>query len=147
MNILEGADTSSLCYVSGSNPFLYNIREPKYKQNDMKHPISRPKINQYLKCLTFKSNFDFLISWPPRYCTEMFFVLQTELQIHLGTFFWTPCIWYSHKIKRSCLCVLHCIDIFVAQNQFKLFQDPFNYLWPLGQKLAIFKYHQNTPCG
>ena len=26
-------------------------------------------------------------------------------------------------------------------------KSPFFVLWPLGQKMAIFKYHQNTPCG
>ena len=30
-----------LWHVSSSTPFLYNIREPKYKQNYMGHQISR----------------------------------------------------------------------------------------------------------
>ena len=46
MNILVGGDTSFLWYVSGSTPFLYNIREPKYKQNNMRHQNSRKNINQ-----------------------------------------------------------------------------------------------------
>ena len=29
----------------------------------------------------------------------------------------------------------------------KTWNSPFFVLWPLGQKMGIFKYHQNTPCG
>ena len=61
MNILEGGDSSFIQYVSGSNSLVYNIREPKYKQNNMSYKISRQIINQNLKFLIAISNFDFLI--------------------------------------------------------------------------------------
>ena len=43
-DILDGWDVSHfkgyiLRHVSSSNPFLNNIREPKYKQNNMGHQI------------------------------------------------------------------------------------------------------------
>ena len=46
MNISEGWDISHfkgdiLRRVLSSNPFPYNIREPKYKQNNMEHQISK----------------------------------------------------------------------------------------------------------
>ena len=46
MNISEGWDISQfkghiLRRVLSSNPFPYNIREPKYKQNNMEHKISK----------------------------------------------------------------------------------------------------------
>ena len=47
------------------NPFLYNIRELKYKQNNMAHLISRQKIKQYLKVQIMISNFEFLVSQRP----------------------------------------------------------------------------------
>ena len=65
MNILVGGDTSFLWYVSGSTPFLYNIKEPKYKQNNMGHQNSRKNINQYLKFEDMISNFDLSISRIP----------------------------------------------------------------------------------
>ena len=63
--ILLGGDTSFLWYVPGSTSFVYNLREPKYKQNNMRHQNSRKKINQYLKFLIMISNFDFFISRLP----------------------------------------------------------------------------------
>ena len=65
MNILVGGDTSFFWYVSGSTPFLYNIKEPKYKQNNMGHQNSRKNINQYLKFEDMISNFDLSISRIP----------------------------------------------------------------------------------
>ena len=46
MNISEGWDISHfkgdiLRHILSSNPFLYNKREPKYKQNNMEHQISK----------------------------------------------------------------------------------------------------------
>ena len=35
MNILEGGDTSFFRYVSGANPFLYNIKEPKQAEAEV----------------------------------------------------------------------------------------------------------------
>ena len=61
--ILLGGDTSFLWYVPGSTSFVYNLREPKYKQNNLRHQNSRKKINQYLKFLIMKSNWNFSISW------------------------------------------------------------------------------------
>ena len=65
MNILEVGDTSFLQYASDITPFLYIIRELKYKQNNMVPLISRQTINQYLTFLIMISNFDFLASWRP----------------------------------------------------------------------------------
>ena len=61
-----------VCFRPDSNPFLYNMREPKYKQNNMRHQISRQKINQYLKCLIMIYNFDFLISRLPDIAPKFF---------------------------------------------------------------------------
>ena len=74
MKILVGGDTYFLWYVSGLNPFLYKIREQKYKQNNMRHQNSRQKIIQYQKCLIMISNFDVFISQlhdiaPKWFCT------------------------------------------------------------------------------
>ena len=60
-------------YVSGSSPFMYNLRVPKYKQNNMRHQISRQKINQDLKLQILISNFDFLLSRLPDIVQKYFF--------------------------------------------------------------------------
>ena len=71
MNILECWHTyhfkgDFLRHVSGSNPFLHNnIWERRYKQNNMKHQISRQKIVQYLEFFILISHFDLLISQLP----------------------------------------------------------------------------------
>ena len=54
--------------------FQHCTRKPKYKQNNMRHQISRHKIIQYLKFLILISHIDFLIFWLPdvihkSYCT------------------------------------------------------------------------------
>ena len=72
IHILVGGDTSFLLYVPGSTSFVYNIREPKYKQNYMRHQNSRKKINQYLKFLIMISNFDFFISRLPDIAQKCF---------------------------------------------------------------------------
>ena len=58
---------SDLYEIWNLSPFLYNTREPKYKQNNMRHPISRQKINQ---CLQIKFWFPHISA--PWYHTEMF---------------------------------------------------------------------------
>ena len=50
-----------LMHVSSSTPFLYNKREPKYKENNIGHQISKHKIVQYLKCL--KSDIPFYFAY------------------------------------------------------------------------------------
>ena len=59
---------------------VHNIRELKYKQNNMRQQISRQKINQYLKSIIMMSQLNSfylgrLISY------RNIFILQTELQI------------------------------------------------------------------
>ena len=68
ITILKGWDPSHfksdiLMLVSSSIPFLYNIREPKYKQNNMRHQNSRQKINRYLKFLIMILYFDIFMPW------------------------------------------------------------------------------------
>ena len=62
MAILEGWDIfhfegDILRHVSSSTSFLYNIKEPKYKENNIGHQISRHKIVQYIDF--FKSDIPF----------------------------------------------------------------------------------------
>ena len=47
--------------ISSSNSFLYNIREPKYKQNNIGYLISRRQIVQYLYLYNLIPHFDLLI--------------------------------------------------------------------------------------
>ena len=68
--ILEGCNTfhyksDFLPHVSSSKSNLFNIREPKYKENNMRHQISGHKIVQSLKFSILISHFDFLISRLP----------------------------------------------------------------------------------
>ena len=87
--ILGGLDISHfkgdfLWYVSGSNAFLYNIREPKYKQNIMRHQISRHKIVQYLYFLN--SDIPFWFSYfSASWChTEIFLYTRRSNGFHLS---------------------------------------------------------------
>ena len=77
MNTLEGWDMSHfkgniLRHASSSKPFLYNIREPKYKQNNMRHQNSRKNINQYLKFENMISNSELSISQRPDIAQKFF---------------------------------------------------------------------------
>ena len=73
-----------LWYVSGSNAFLYNIREPKYKQNIMRHQISRHEIVQYLHFLN--SDIPFWFSYfSASWChTEIFLYTRWSYGSHLS---------------------------------------------------------------
>ena len=85
--ILGGLNTSHkgdfILHVLGSNSFLYNIREPKYKPNIMKHQISRHKIVQYLE---FRFWYPFSFSYfSASWChTEIFLYTRQSYGSHLS---------------------------------------------------------------
>ena len=88
MNISEGWDISHfkgdiLRRVLSSNPFPYNIREPKYKQNNMEHKISKHYIVKYLTIFISDIPFCFAhisVTW----CrTEMFLYSRQSYGSHL----------------------------------------------------------------
>ena len=75
MNILEGLEIfyfkgDILKPVSCSNPFLYNITEPKNKLNDMGHENSRLSNFQFF--FTLSSHFYLLISQLPDIVQKFF---------------------------------------------------------------------------
>ena len=65
-----------VCFRPYLNLFRKNIRESKYKLNNMRHQISTQTINQYLKCLIMIYNFDFLVSWLPDIVQKCFCTLD-----------------------------------------------------------------------
>ena len=82
MNILDGWEVSHfkgdiLRHVSCSIPFLYNLTEPKNKQIDMVHEISRLQIVKYPFFRNLISHFDLLISPHPN-IAQTFFCTQGE---------------------------------------------------------------------
>ena len=122
--ILGGLNTSHkgdfILHVLGSNSFLYNIREPKYKPNIMKHPISRHEIVQYLKFRFWYPIFIFLFLgflmsyrnlfvhqtelWIPPFKWNMsqpsiLFVTGDTIQTILDAFFLGHPVYFFHHIK------------------------------------------------
>ena len=83
IHILVGGDTSFLLYVPGSTSFVYNIREPKYKQNYMRHQNSRKKI-PITKISNHNIQFWFLYISTPWYRTEMFLYTRWSYRSHLS---------------------------------------------------------------
>ena len=84
MNILVGGDTSFLWYVSGSTPFLYNIREPKYKQNNMETSEFKKKYQPISKIWKYDIEFWFIYILVPWYRTEMFLYSRRSYRSHLS---------------------------------------------------------------
>ena len=73
MTILEeGIHPSFGMFQTRFKPISVQHKGEKYKQNSMRHQISRQKINQYLKCLIMIYNFDFLISRLPDIAQKFF---------------------------------------------------------------------------
>ena len=67
MNILEGLDVYHfkdyfVLHDSGSNPFLYKIRESRYEQNNMRYQILKQMNVQYLEFFILVSHFELCIS-------------------------------------------------------------------------------------
>ena len=59
--------------VSSSNPFLYNRREPKYKQNNIGHQISRHfRLSNVKSFWNLISHSYLLISWLPNMVQKCF---------------------------------------------------------------------------
>ena len=67
-------------HKTSSNPFLYNISGPRYKENNMGHQILRHQIAQQIEFLKSDIQFDFPASRFADIALECF-VLQMKLWI------------------------------------------------------------------